>query len=78
MQARDDLADALGFGRVFEHVGGEEGVAQGFHVHLGVVERSVDLGEVEQIEGDLVLQDGEVGAVFRGQVGGLEVGQAVA
>ncbi len=66
LQARDDLADALRFGSVFEHVGGEEGVAQRFHVHLGAVQLTVDLGEVEQIEGDLVLQHGEIGAVFRG------------
>ena len=37
----------------------------------------MDVVEVEQIEGDLVLKDGEIGAVFRGEVGGLEIGQAV-
>ena len=37
----------------------------------------MDFGEVEQIESDLVLQDSEIGAVFRGEVGRLEVGQAV-
>ena len=77
LQAGDDLADALRFGGVFEHVGGEEGVAQGLDVHLRAVEVAVDLGEVEQVEGDLVLEDGEIGAVFRGQAGGLEFGQAV-
>ena len=36
----------------------------------------MDLGEVEQIERNLVLQDGEIGAVFGAQVTGFEIGQA--
>ena len=32
LQARDDVADAVRFGRVLEHVGGEERVAQRFDV----------------------------------------------
>ena len=65
LQARDDVADAVRFRGVFEHVGGEERVAQRFHVQLRAVQVAVDFGEVEQVERDLVLQDGEVGAVFR-------------
>ena len=39
LQARDDVADALRFGRVFQHVGGEERVAQRLHVQLRAVQR---------------------------------------
>src|ERR1019366_363404 len=55
-----------------------ESVAQRFDVQLRTVLVAVDFGQVEQIERDLVLQDGEVGAVFGGQPGGVEIGQTVA
>src|ERR1035441_4927816 len=42
------------------------------------VRSDVDFGQVEQGERDLVLQDGEVGAVFGGQCAGRDLAQAVA
>src|ERR1019366_10480667 len=77
LQSRDDVADAVRFRGVFEHVGGEESVAQRFDVQLRAVLVAVDLGQVEQIERDLVLQDSEVGTVFGGQLAAVEIGQTV-
>ena len=46
--------------------------------NCGAVQVAVDFVQVEQVERDLILHDGEVGAILRGQFSGLEVGQAVA
>src|ERR1035437_5230628 len=74
----ETLGNALFAPYVLEYVRGEESVAQRFHVQLRRVLVAVDFVQVEQVERNLVLQDGEVGAVFRGQVAGLEIAQAVA
>ena len=49
------MADAIGLGCVVEHVGGEESVAERLHVKLGAMQVAVDFGEIQQVEGDLVL-----------------------
>ena len=68
LQARDDAADALRLGRVLQHEGVEQRVAERLDVHRGIVQRAVDCGQVEQGEAGLVLQDGEIGAVLGASV----------
>ncbi len=62
-----DALDALRLRRVIEHQGAEQSVAQGLDVESGIVESAVYFFQIEQGEGALIVEDGEIGAILGGE-----------
>ncbi len=67
LEPGDDVREALRLGRVFQHQRVEQGVAGQLHVEGGVVAVALDGVQLEQAQGDLVLDQVVVGSVLRAQ-----------
>ena len=63
-RSRDDVADALGFRRVFQTQRIEQRVANQLDVDRGVVPVALDGIEIEQRQLDLAHHDVVIGAIF--------------
>ncbi len=71
------MIEALLDGRVVEHVGREQGVADELDVHRGIVLETLDGVEFEQAQASIALDDVEVGLLLFVEFRGVHSGGAV-